>query len=166
MAILNPALLGAQSGPAQSSTESFKLGTFEVNGVPRVGIVLRDSVIAELDAANAALESNPVYPMIPMPSDMLELISRYEYGLKTRLYEIVNALVLNNRLTGNSRPDYVHDVSALRTLPPIIYPVKILNAAVNFYSHVDEQGTREERVEARRQRRENRGVPYLVPETL
>jgi 2-keto-4-pentenoate hydratase/2-oxohepta-3-ene-1,7-dioic acid hydratase in catechol pathway len=49
----------------------------------------------------------------------------------------------------------------VRTLPPIIYPGKILNAAVNFYSHVNETGTPAEIAEARRQRRENRGVPYL-----
>jgi 2-keto-4-pentenoate hydratase/2-oxohepta-3-ene-1,7-dioic acid hydratase in catechol pathway len=42
-----------------------------------------------------------------------------------------------------------------------MYPGKILNAAVNFYSHVNESGSEEDRVEARRQRRENRGVPYL-----
>ena len=34
-------------------------------------------------------------------------------------------------------------------------------AVTDFYSHVDESGTPEERTEARRQRRENRGVPYL-----
>ena len=49
----------------------------------------------------------------------------------------------------------------VRTLPPIMYPGKIMNAAVNFYSHVNETGTPEQRAEARRQRRENRGVPYL-----
>ena len=59
------------------------------------------------------------------------------------------------------RADFVHDVDDLRTLPPIMYPGKILNAAVNFYSHVDESGPPEERAEARRQRRVNRGVPYL-----
>ena len=42
-----------------------------------------------------------------------------------------------------------------------MYPGKILNAAVNFYSHVNEAGTPEEQAEARRQRREQRGVPYL-----
>ena len=161
VALLSPGLLAAQGGSATTSTEPFKVGTFEIDGVPRVGIVLRDSLIADLNEANAALESNAMYPSIPMPADMRELISRYEYGLKFRLYEIVNDLVLNTRLTGNARPDFVYEVSALRTLPPIMYPGKILNAAVNFYSHVDEQGTPEERAEARRQRRENRGVPYL-----
>ena len=140
--------------------EPFKVGTFEIDGSPTVGIVLRDSLIVELDAANLALERNSAYPVIPLPADMLELISRYDYGLKRRLYEIVNHLVASNSL-GNDRPDYVHDVGDLRTLPPIMYPGKILNAAVNFYSHVNEAGTEEERTEARRLRREQRGIPYL-----
>jgi 2-keto-4-pentenoate hydratase/2-oxohepta-3-ene-1,7-dioic acid hydratase in catechol pathway len=46
-------------------------------------------------------------------------------------------------------------------LPPIIYPGKILNAAVNFYSHVNETGTPDQIAAARRQRRDQRGVPYL-----
>ena len=80
--------------------------------------------------------------------------------MKYRLYEIVNDLVANNRLAA-SRPEFVHDLKAVRTLPPIMYPGKILNAAVNFYSHVNEAGTPEEQAAARRQRREQRGVPYL-----
>jgi len=96
-----------------------------------------------------------------MPDNMIELIERYEYGLKYRLYEIVTDLVQNVPLSGPERPGHVYDRESLRTLPPIIYPGKILNAAVNFYSHVDESGTDDERAEARRQRRENRGVPYL-----
>lgn len=147
-------------GQPQSIAEPFKVGTFEIDGAPAVGIVLRDSLIVELDAANHALERDSAYPQIPLPADMLELIGRYDYGLKRRLYEIVNHLVASNQL-GATRPDYVHDVDDVRTLPPIMYPGKILNAAVNFYSHVDESGTDEERMEARRLRREERGVPYL-----
>ncbi|MEC7769443.1 MAG: hypothetical protein VX471_09200, partial [Acidobacteriota bacterium] len=81
---------------AQTSAEPFKLGTFEIDGGQRVGIVLRDSLIVELDAANRALEGDLSYPMIPMPADMLELIGRYEYGMKVRLYEIVANLVEHN----------------------------------------------------------------------
>jgi 2-keto-4-pentenoate hydratase/2-oxohepta-3-ene-1,7-dioic acid hydratase in catechol pathway len=91
---------------------------------------------------------------------MIELIERYESGLRGRLYEIVNHLAASNRLT-SARPDYVHDLKSVRTLAPILYPSKILNAAVNFYSHVNEAGTPEEQAAARRQRREQRGVPYL-----
>ena len=64
VALTSPALLSAQSGPATTSAEPFKgpVGTFEIDGVPSVGIVLRDSLIVDFDAANAALESNPAYP--------------------------------------------------------------------------------------------------------
>ncbi len=160
LALASPVLCSAQGSPADSSAEPFKVGTFEIGGAARVGIVLRDSLVVDLEAANAALERNPAYPKIPPAADMLELIERYEYGLKRRLYEIVNNLVGANMLSG-SRPDYVYGVDELRTLPPILYPGKILNAAVNFYSHVNESGTEEERAAAKRQRRENRGVPYL-----
>ena len=138
----------------------FKVGTFEIDGVPTVALVLRDSLIVDLEAANRALERSPSYPALPMPIDMLGLIERYEYGLKRRLYEIVNDLVLNNRLDRN-RPSYIYELGQIKTLPPIMYPGKIMNAAVNFYSHVNETGTPEEIAAARRERRENRGVPYL-----
>ena len=82
----------------------FKVGTFEIDGIPTVALVLRDSLIVDLEAANRALERSPRYPALPMPDDMLGLIERYEYGLKRRLYEIVNDLVLNNRLDGD-RPN-------------------------------------------------------------
>lgn len=145
---------------SQSVAEPFKVGTFEIDSAPTVGIVLRDSLIIELNAANSDLEKDGAYPQIPMPADMLELISRYDYGLKKRLYEIVNHLSARSA-SGDERPAFVHDVDNVRTLPPIMYPGKILNAAVNFYSHVSEAGTEAERTEARRLRREERGVPYL-----
>ncbi len=150
------------SGSAQveSIAEPFKVGTFEIDGTPEVGVVLRDRYIVALDRANAALERDPAYPQIPLPADMLELIGRYECGMKARLYELVDHVIAEDMLTGD-RPDYIYDLGEVRTLPPILYPGKILNAAVNFYSHVNESGSVEERVEARRQRRENRGVPYL-----
>jgi 2-keto-4-pentenoate hydratase/2-oxohepta-3-ene-1,7-dioic acid hydratase in catechol pathway len=150
-----------QNGPGATSAEPFKVGTFEIRGAPVVALVLRDSLIIDVRAANTALERNPMYPHVPMPADMLELIGRYEYGVKARLYEIVNDLVRSNRLTAKPRPDYVHDLASVKTLPPIIYPGKIMNAAVNFYSHVNETGTQEQIAAARRQRREQRGVPYL-----
>jgi 2-keto-4-pentenoate hydratase/2-oxohepta-3-ene-1,7-dioic acid hydratase in catechol pathway len=152
-----PSICSAQ---ASSVAEPFKVGTFEIEGLPQVGIVLRDRIIVDLTAANRALERDPTYARIPAPSDMLDLIARYEYGLKPRLYEIVNHLVEEDML-GPGRPDYVYDLEDVRTLAPIQYPGKILNAAVNFYSHVNETGNEGERAEARRQRRENRGVPYL-----
>ena len=152
-------LASAQS--VDDIAEPFKVGTFEIGGSPTVALVLRDSLIVDLAAANTALERGGMYPIVPMPADMRELIERYEYGLKRRLYEIVNNLAANDALARQGRPDYVHELDDVRTLPPIMYPGKILNAAVNFYSHVEEAGTEAERREARRQRREERGVPYL-----
>jgi len=158
--LLSLAAPGFGSAQDPAVAEPFKVGTFEIDGLPQVAVVLRDQIIVDLDDANRALQRDPRYPSVPAPADMLDLIARYEYGLKPRLYELVDHLV-NNDMLGADRPDYVHDLGEVRTLPPIQYPGKILNAAVNFYSHVDETGTEQERAEARRQRRENRGVPYL-----
>ncbi len=159
--LAGPAFAAAQTGAAATSVEPFKLGTFEIDGDPRIGLVLRnDTLVVDLHAANRALERDPAYPRLPMPETMRELIGRYEYGMKYRLYEIVGDLVARRQLDGASRPGFVHQVSAVRTLPPLM-PGKILNAAVNFYSHVNEGGTAEEQRKAAEERRANRGIPYL-----
>src|SRR5687767_4543410 len=108
--IVSPGPAAAQGNPAITSAEPFKLGTFDIGGEPRIGIVLRDAIVVELAAANRALERDPAYPPIPMPAAMVDLIGRYEYGMKTRLYEIVNHLSRGNRLAGTARPAFVHDV--------------------------------------------------------
>jgi len=158
------ALLSASPVMAQrdvKASEPFNLGTFQIDAGPTVGIVIQERYVVELDPANTALQLDPSYPPLPMPANMLELIEQYEYGLKYRLYEIVNDLVAGNRLTGARRPGYVHDVANVRTLAPILYPGKILNAAVNFYSHACEGCSEADLQESNRKRRENRGVPYL-----
>ena len=151
----------AQTGPDVTPVEPFKVGTFDIHGVPHVGLVLRDSLVIDIEAANMALTSNPDYATVPMPEDMLELIGRYEYGLRYRLYEIVNDAVNNNRLTGSGRASFVYDVAELRIRPPIMYPSKLMNAAVNFYTHACEGCTEEELQTRTQERKENRGVPYL-----
>ena len=160
LALAAPGALLAQ-GPGVEPAEPFKVGTFDIHGVPHVGLVLRDSLVIDIEIASLALEAIPDYPHVPMPEDMLELIGRWDYGLKYRLYEIVNHVVNNDMLTGAAQADYVYAVGDLRTRPPIMYPGKILNAAVNFYSHVSEGATPEERAAEQRRRREERGVPYL-----
>ena len=158
IALTGPARLRAQ---ALESAEPFKVGTFEIDGAATVALVLRDTLVVDIVTANRALERTPTYPRIAMPADMLELIGQYEYGIKFRLNEIVNDLVAENRLAGNTRADYVHDLGDVKILPPILYPGKIMNAAVNFYTHACE-GCNEEELQAQtRERQENRGVPYL-----
>lgn len=143
------------------SAEPFKVGTFSIAGEATVGLVLRDSLIVDIGEANAALEQEPGYDNVPMAEDMLGLIENYENGLKIRLYEIVNYLVDRSLLDGNTRPGYIHDVASIEFLPPILYPSKIMNAAVNFYTHACEGCSEEELARMTRERQENRGVPYL-----
>ena len=159
-AALVPVAASGQSAGGIGIAEPFKVGTFEIAEAPVVALVLQDALVVEIGSANRMLERDPRYPAVPAPADMLDLIARYQYGVQRRLYEIVNHLAQNELI----RPDgaaFIHRVEDVRTLAPILYPGKILNAAVNFYSHVNETGAEAERAEARRQRRENRGVPYL-----
>src|SRR5919106_1569491 len=95
--------LHAQGGPG-SAAEPFKLGTFRTTGPPFVGIVLRDSIIIDVAAANAELLMNPHVPAVQMPADMRGIISAYEYGMQRRLYDIVNWVVRGNMLAGERRP--------------------------------------------------------------
>ena len=59
---------------AVQSAEPFKVATFTVDGQQLIGLVLRDQLVVEIDAANDNLEQNPAYPEMAMPDDMLGLI--------------------------------------------------------------------------------------------
>lgn len=153
---------GVLAQPDIEPAEPFKVGTFVVGNEQFAGLVMRDdSLIVDLAEANKALELMPQYPDVNMPDDVLGLIEGYEYGLKYRVYEIVNALVASGQLSGSDRPDYIHAVADVDIRAPILYPSKIMNAAVNFYTHACEGCTAEELAERTVQRQENRGVPYL-----
>ena len=64
---------------AQTPTP-FKLGTFERQGRPFVGIVLRDTVVIDLAAANAAIRTPA--STVAAPADMKDLIARYDAGVR------------------------------------------------------------------------------------
>jgi len=150
------------SAQAMESVEPFKVGTFAINDIPTVGLVVRDDqLVIDLAAANRAMELIPQYSKLSMPENMLGLIEQYEYGLKYRIYEVVNWLVEDNQLSSGTQPSYVHPVSSVDIMAPIQYPSKIMNAAVNFYTHACE-GCNDDQLAARtRERQENRGIPYL-----
>jgi 2-keto-4-pentenoate hydratase/2-oxohepta-3-ene-1,7-dioic acid hydratase in catechol pathway len=152
--------LDAQMGSG-SAVEPFKLGTFRTTGQPFVGIVLKDSVVIDVGAANAELLMNPHVPAVQVPPDMRGIISAYEYGVQRRLYDIVNWVVRGNMLSGDRRPAWVHDVAKIRTLAPILYPTKMLNAAANYYAHAGEASSPEEAKKIEANLRKNRGTPYL-----
>jgi 2-keto-4-pentenoate hydratase/2-oxohepta-3-ene-1,7-dioic acid hydratase in catechol pathway len=157
-----PSHAGAQ---ATSSVEPFNVATVDIAGREAVALVLREQFVVELDGANRNLEMTGNYPVVAVPDNMVDLVGQYEYGLKHRIYEIVNHVVGREQLTGNRRPAYVHNASDVRFLAPLRYPGKMLNAAVNFFSHACEACTAEERDAARKKRIENRGVPYLFYKT-
>ena len=114
---------------AQVATTPFKLGTFERQGKPFLGIVLRESVVIDLAAAHTA--NGMPASKIAAPTDMKDLISRYDQGLRGRIAEIVRSVESAGTA---ARPPYVHDVSTVKILPPII-PTTMMNVAVNYAEH-------------------------------
>jgi 2-keto-4-pentenoate hydratase/2-oxohepta-3-ene-1,7-dioic acid hydratase in catechol pathway len=138
------ALLGGSSlaaeGPAPPS-QPFKLGTFSRGGRAFIGMVLDDALVADLAAANAAFEARDRRaPKLALPGEMKELIARYETGgTKERLHAIASRVA--GERAGSSRPAYIHDLKALKVLPPV-RPETILNAAVNYTEHAAEMAPR------------------------
>jgi 2,4-diketo-3-deoxy-L-fuconate hydrolase len=121
--------------PAQAP-EPFKLGTLQRGNETFLGLVLRDSVVANVGRANAALERVPGAAKVATPRDMKELISRYE-EVRARLHAIAAAAN-----AAGQRPAYVYDLKSVKILPPVMYPTTILNAAVNFREHDAEMQAR------------------------
>ena len=72
---------------AQSVTP-FKLGTFQGPARTFVGIVLRDSVVVDFAAASRAIA--PASNVL-LPTDMKDLIARYDSGLRERIVQVVRA---------------------------------------------------------------------------
>ncbi|MGE3841659.1 MAG: fumarylacetoacetate hydrolase family protein [Vicinamibacterales bacterium] len=133
------AALGLASNAAAQTATPFKLGTFERAGKPFVGVVLRDTLVIDLAAAHAAVRTPA--SSVTAPVDMKDLIERYDAGVRTRIGQIVGAV----EAAGNSRPGYVHQLTAVKILPPIMYPRVILNAAVNYTEHDAEMARRDGR---------------------
>ena len=137
------ALFGAGRLVAEgmSPTEPFKLGTFVRGGRTFVGLVLRDHVVVDLAAANAAFErSHPHSPKVSLPGDMKALIVGYEgAGVRPRLQALANGAA--GAGPGNARPPYILDLSAVQIRPPVM-PQTILNAAVNYTEHGAEMAAR------------------------
>ncbi len=121
-------LLAAALTHAQAPAP-FKLGTFERNGRPFVGIVLDESLVIDFAAAHAAIRTPA--STVTAPADMKDLIVRYEAGLRARIGDIVRAV----QSAGASRPAYAYELRAVKILPPIMYPTTMLNVAVNYKEH-------------------------------
>jgi len=123
---------------AQTVSEPFKFGTFEREGEIFLGLVLRDTIVVDLDRANTDLERSPLVVKLPMARDMKELAGRYGLDLSSRVHVIVDHLLTGNRLNSPNRPGYVYPLEGVTTLAPILYPNKLLSASGNYYQHLEE----------------------------
>lgn len=119
---------GIEAQPGASP--AYKLGTFERSGRVYVGLVLRDTQVVDIAAANAAFEANTASAAkLAPPADMKALIARYDGEWKARLVAIARDVA-----SANSAPPYVADLGQLRVHPPV-RPSLILNAGGNYVEH-------------------------------
>lgn len=115
---------------AAEDIHPFKLGTFEQQGRTFVGVVLDESLVIDLAAADDAVATR--LDRVAPPADMKDLIERYDSGVRARIGEVVSAVAA---LPTGQRPEWVQDVAALEVRPPIMYPMTMLNVAVNYAEH-------------------------------
>jgi 2-keto-4-pentenoate hydratase/2-oxohepta-3-ene-1,7-dioic acid hydratase in catechol pathway len=127
------------------ATAPYKLGTFQRNNQNFLGIVV-DNTVIDLASANTATPGT----RITAPADMKELIARYDTGVRERIGAIVRAVN-----AAPARPAFVYTLSAVKTMPPIMYPAVMLNAAVNYREH----GAEMERAGASPQQQAAAGSP-------
>jgi len=122
---------------AQAPTP-YKLGTFQAEGRTFLGLVLRDAVVVDIAAADKSVATGQ---RVAMPADMKDLIARYDSGLRQRLGELAASV----NPTRGALPAYARQLSAVTTLPPVMYPTTMLNAAVNYREHGAEVVQRDSR---------------------
>ena len=122
-------LLACTVFAAEQSPTPFKLGTFRDHGREFIGLVLQDTQVVDIAAANKAFErTHRQPPKVRPPADMKELISRYDEDVGPRLRQLAAATAASG-----SAP-YVYAIGSLDVLPPV-QPAVILNAGANYPEH-------------------------------
>jgi 2-keto-4-pentenoate hydratase/2-oxohepta-3-ene-1,7-dioic acid hydratase in catechol pathway len=122
-------LMGCAVFAADQRPTPFKLGTFKEQGREFIGLVLQDTQVVDIAAANKAFErSHRQLPKVRPPADMKELISRYEDDVGPRLRQLAAATA------GSVSAPYVYAISSLQVMPPV-QPAVILNAGANYPEH-------------------------------
>ena len=119
---------------AQGAPTPYKLGTFQRQGTTFVGVVIRDTQVINLQVANASVTTGK---RITAPTDMKDLIARYDQGVRERIVEIVRSVV-----AAPARPAYVMDLASVKVMPPVM-PMTMMNAAVNYREHATEMALRD-----------------------
>lgn len=128
MLLAGTALLGPVTA-AQPAATPFKLGTFSADGREFLGMVLGDSTVVEIEAANAQYErSHAAAPKVKFPAAMNDLIADYDAELGPRLR------VLAGDIDPARRAAHVRQLGTVKILPPV-KPAVILNAGANYPEH-------------------------------
>ena len=133
ISIISVATVALAAMAAAQPATRFSLGTFERDGKAFVGLVVGDEVVADIARAWASAGSGAD---VPAPTDMKDLIARYDVGVRARLAAIAAAVSGG----AGGRPGYVMPLASVKALPPITYPTTMLNAAVNYREHAQEMG--------------------------
>ena len=115
--------LAIGAAPEGQGTTTYKLGMFEENGRPFVGLVLNDAQVLNLRSAVAGTPQAPHLIALNGPATLKELIARWDAKIATAMA----ALAAN--------PGKTIPVSQLKTLPPIPDPKVLLSTAVNYTEH-------------------------------
>lgn len=122
-------LLTCAVAAADQIATPFKLGTFRDHGRQFIGLVLQDTRVIDIAAANAAFEHrHRKAPRVRPPADMKELISRYEDDVGPRLRQLAEASA------ALPSAQYAYAIGSLTVLPPV-QPAVILNAGANYPEH-------------------------------
>jgi 2-keto-4-pentenoate hydratase/2-oxohepta-3-ene-1,7-dioic acid hydratase in catechol pathway len=140
-------LAGAGVLVAAQAAIPYKVGMFQRGNAEFIGVVVGDRVI-DLAAASTAV---PTDARMAMPDSMKQLIARYDADVRARIVEIVRVVAS----AGAKAPAYVHPLASVKTLPPIMYPTVMLNAAVNYRAH----GAEMQRADASPQQQNPSGPP-------
>jgi 2-keto-4-pentenoate hydratase/2-oxohepta-3-ene-1,7-dioic acid hydratase in catechol pathway len=129
LAALSLSMAVAMAVGAESKATPFKLGTFQAQGRDYVGLVLRDSVVVDVAAANAEYErKNPSAKKLRFPADLKQVIARYDAEFAPRLRELAAA---NDAVQSAA---YIRRIDNVKILPPV-RPAIILNAGANYPEH-------------------------------
>lgn len=122
-------LVASAGFAADQAATPFKLGTFRTDGREFLGLVLQDTRVVDIAAANKVFErTHRQAPKVRPAVQMTELISRYEEDLGPRLRQLAAATAASG-----SAP-YVYAIGSLDVLPPV-RPAVILNAGANYPEH-------------------------------
>src|SRR6478735_5111098 len=86
LAFAGASLMTSVAAAAESAAVPFKLGTFRAADRESLGLVLNDSTVVDITAANQAWQTrNATAPKLQIPGDMKDLIARYNADLGPRL---------------------------------------------------------------------------------